>query len=303
MVPDTVTNERRRGGDDELIRILEQELQTTKERLQGTLEELETSNEELRASNEELSSVNEELQSSNEELETSKEELQSINEELRTVNSELGTRVDELSSANSDLKNLFSNTRIAMLFLDKDFRIRNFTPPAKPLFRLRDHDVGRPLDELAGRIDFEFLRTEVAQVIGTGDQIEHEVEATNGERQTLIMRMLPYRDEQDHIRGSRSDFRRHHRAQADRGRTCLHGFRTQSPCEEFARQRAGNRAPDCGSCLHKAGIARDTDGKASGDVDDTRDTVKRRVERGRLRGTGKRGAGAVRRTDFNPTEA
>jgi two-component system CheB/CheR fusion protein len=121
---------RRRGGDEELVRALELELQTTKERLQSTLEELETSNEELRASNEELSSVNEELQSSNEELETSKEELQSINEELRTVNNELSARVEELSRANSDLKNLFTNTRIAMLFLDTDFRIRNFTPPA-----------------------------------------------------------------------------------------------------------------------------------------------------------------------------
>jgi two-component system, chemotaxis family, CheB/CheR fusion protein len=193
---------RRRGNDDQFIRVLEQELQTTKERLQSTLEELETSNEELRASNEELSSVNEELQSSNEELETSKEELQSINEELRTVNNELSARVEELSRANSDLKNLFGNTRIAMLFLDREFRIRNFTPPAKPLFRLRDHDLGRPLDELAGRIEFEPLKAQVAEVIRTGEQIEHEVEARNGDRQTLIMRMLPYRDENDHIEGA-----------------------------------------------------------------------------------------------------
>ncbi|MGF1469976.1 MAG: sensor histidine kinase, partial [Sandaracinaceae bacterium] len=193
---------RRRGGDEELVRALELELQTTKERLQSTLEELETSNEELRASNEELSSVNEELQSSNEELETSKEELQSINEELRTVNNELSGRVEDLSRANSDLKNLFSNTRIAMLFLDTDFRIRSFTPPAKPLFRLRDHDIGRPLDELAGRIDFQALKAEVAQVIETGEAIEHEVEARNGEAQTLIMRVLPYRDENETIQGA-----------------------------------------------------------------------------------------------------
>ena len=175
----------------------------TKERLQSTMEELETSNEELRASNEELSSVNEELQSSNEELETSKEELQSINEELRTVNNELSSRVEDLSRANSDLKNLFTNTRIAMLFLDRDFCIRNFTPPAKPLFHLRDHDMGRPLDELAGRIDFQSLKAEVAEVMTTGRQIEHEVEAhDNSPARTLIMRVLPYRDENDSIQGA-----------------------------------------------------------------------------------------------------
>jgi two-component system CheB/CheR fusion protein len=201
-IAETTESARRRGGDEELVRALELELQTTKERLQSTLEELETSNEELRASNEELSSVNEELQSSNEELETSKEELQSINEELRTVNNELSARVEELSRANSDLKNLFTNTRIAMLFLDTEFRIRNFTPPAKPLFRLRDHDMGRPLDELAGRIDFQALKAEVAQVIETGEAIEHEVEARNGEAQTLIMRVLPYRDENENVQGA-----------------------------------------------------------------------------------------------------
>src|SRR6056297_3134100 len=202
-VAETTERARRRGGDDELVRALELELQTTKDRLQSTLEELETSNEELRASNEELSSVNEELQSSNEELETSKEELQSINEELRTVNNELSTRVEELSRANSDLKNLFTNTRIAMLFLDRDFRIRNFTPPAKPLFRLRDHDMGRPLDELAGRIDFETLKDEVSAVIGSGEYIEHEVEARNGDApQTMLMRVLPYRDENEQIEGA-----------------------------------------------------------------------------------------------------
>lgn len=201
-VAETTERAKQRGGDQELVHALELELQTTKERLQSTLEELETSNEELRASNEELSSVNEELQSSNEELETSKEELQSINEELRTVNNELSARVDDLSRANSDLKNLFSNTRIAMLFLDSEFSIRNFTPPAKPLFRLRDHDMGRPLDELAGRIDFASLKDEVAEVIRSGEQIEHEVEARNGERRTLIMRVLPYRDENDVIQGA-----------------------------------------------------------------------------------------------------
>jgi two-component system CheB/CheR fusion protein len=196
------TEQARHRGDEDFVRALENELQTTKERLQSTLEELETSNEELRASNEELSSVNEEMQSSNEELETSKEELQSINEELRTVNNELSARVEDLSRANSDMKNLFTNTRIAMLFLDPEFRIRNFTPPAKPLFRLRDHDMGRPLDELSGRIATASLKDDVAEVIRTGEQIEREVEARNGARQTLIMRMLPYRDENEVIAGA-----------------------------------------------------------------------------------------------------
>ncbi|HYE70357.1 MAG TPA: CheR family methyltransferase, partial [Aquabacterium sp.] len=196
-------SQRERDSDREVNRALEMELQTTKERLQSTLEELETSNEELKASNEELSSVNEELQSSNEELETSKEELQSINEELRTVNNELSSRVEDLAQANNDLKNLFANTEIAMLFLDRDFRIKNFTPPAKPLFHLRDHDVGRPLDELAGRLDFQSLKAEVQAVVRDGQSREREVQ-TNGAKsqRTFILRILPYRDEDERTRGA-----------------------------------------------------------------------------------------------------
>ncbi|MEX2454937.1 MAG: CheR family methyltransferase [Rhodospirillaceae bacterium] len=189
-------------GDDEVARALESELQTTKERLQGTLEELETSNQELKATNEEISSVNEELQSSNEELETSKEELQSLNEELRTVNAELHNRVDDLSRTNNDLKNLLANTRIAMLFLAPDLRIMNFTPPAKPLFRLRDHDVGRPLYELAGPVSYPELRPDILSVVATGDAVERELQPANGDHRTFLLRILPYRDTQDQITGA-----------------------------------------------------------------------------------------------------
>ena len=81
-------------AEPELLRQLEQELETTRDDLQGTIEEMESANEELKASNEEVMSMNEELQSANEELETSKEELQSLNEELSTVNSQLHDKVD-----------------------------------------------------------------------------------------------------------------------------------------------------------------------------------------------------------------
>jgi len=76
-------------AESDLLRQLEQELETTRDDLQNTIEEMESANEELKASNEEVMSMNEELQSTNEELETSKEELQSLNEELNTVNNQL----------------------------------------------------------------------------------------------------------------------------------------------------------------------------------------------------------------------
>ncbi|HSF39934.1 MAG TPA: chemotaxis protein CheB, partial [Thermoanaerobaculia bacterium] len=131
--------------DDLAVRRLEAELRSTRDHLQATLEELESSNEELVSSNEELLSMNEELQSANEELQTSKEELQSVNEELETVNTELKKKLDEIDRANSDLQNLFQSTRIATVFVDRELRIKKFTPDATEVFRLIDADVGRPI--------------------------------------------------------------------------------------------------------------------------------------------------------------
>src|SRR5262249_19227079 len=131
---------------DVLMQQLESELRMTKEHLQASLEEVETSNEELRSSNEELLSTNEELQ-------TSKEELQSVNEELETINAELNKKVEELDSVNGDLRNLLQSTQIPTLFLDNALRIKRFTDASTEVFRLIETDVGRPISDIAQRLD------------------------------------------------------------------------------------------------------------------------------------------------------
>src|SRR5262249_10275479 len=141
---------------DVLMQQLESELRMTKEHLQASLEEVETSNEELRSSNEELLSTNEELQSANEELQTSKEELQSVNEELETINAELNKKVEELDSVNGDLRNLLQSTQIPTLFLDNALRIKRFTDASTEVFRLIETDVGRPISDIAQRLDTDF---------------------------------------------------------------------------------------------------------------------------------------------------
>ena len=119
-----------------LVMQLEADIRRLREQLQASIEEYESSNEELKASNEELQSINEEYRSATEELETSKEELQSVNEELQTVNNELKSKLDEISRSHSDLENLMGSTEIAMLFLDRELRIRHYTPDMQKLFNI-----------------------------------------------------------------------------------------------------------------------------------------------------------------------
>jgi two-component system CheB/CheR fusion protein len=179
---------------------LERELNEHRDRLQATIEEYETAIEELRSSNEELVSGNEEIQSTNEELESSKEELQSLNEEILTVNSELNRKIEALDQANSDLKNLFESTQVATIFLDRHLIIRNFTPAVTAVFNLIPSDCGRPLTDIASRLDEGNLRQELHAVLQAREPVERRLTAEDGARQ-YVMRLLPYRAADDTVDG------------------------------------------------------------------------------------------------------
>ena len=180
--------------------MLEIENFSLRRQLAAALEEHETSGQELKSSNEELLSMNEELQSSNEELETSREELQSINEELETVNSELQENNRQLIRAHSDLKNLFESTDVAVLFLDRAFCVRNFTPATTALFGIRQRDVGRPIFDLYSRVDYPQLRDDAARVDETLQPIDREVSVLATD-ETYLLRIKPYRTTENVIDG------------------------------------------------------------------------------------------------------
>ena len=187
----------RANADDSAVH-LERDLRETRERLQSMIEEYETSLEELKSSNEELVSVNEELQSTNEELEASKEELQSLNEELQTVNIELTSKVDALDRSNGDLRNLFDSTQVATIFLDQNLAIRNFTPPVSRLFNIRWSDRGRPLADLASRMDYPDLHADIRRTLQRGDHVERRIAF---EQEAFLARLRPYLDTDGKIDG------------------------------------------------------------------------------------------------------
>ncbi len=184
----------------DLVADLEQELRRTRESLQTTIEELEAGSEELQSANEELLSTNEELQSSNEELQTSKEEQQSINEELQTVNVELVRKVTELDRANGDLNNLFASTQIATLFLDRELRIKRFSPAATELFRFIDGDVGRPVGDIAATLSDGDLVAAAREVLATLSPSARQVHRADGDR-WYSRRIRPYRSLENVIEG------------------------------------------------------------------------------------------------------
>ncbi|MFK7916625.1 MAG: CheR family methyltransferase [Ilumatobacter sp.] len=165
------------------LKELEAELRFAQENLQTTVEELETTNEELQATNEELAASNEELQSSN-------EELHSVNEELYTVNKEYESKIEELTQLTDDVENLLESTRIGTIFLDRNLRIRKFTPAAADEFNLLAQDIGRPISHLSHNIEVDGFSDLLHQVLDTGRPLEFEAEHNNG--QWYLMRLHPY---------------------------------------------------------------------------------------------------------------
>ena len=168
------------------VQALEGELRRAKENTQALIEELETSNEELQATNEELVASNEELQSTN-------EELHSVNEELYTVNAEHQRKIVQLTVLTDDMENLLHSTQVHTLFLDRQLRIRRFTPGMGEIFSLVQHDIGRSIDAFHNRLLYENLLVDLRSVLETSQL--HEAEIQDGDCRWFLMRILPYSTE------------------------------------------------------------------------------------------------------------
>ena len=190
---------RRQATAESDLQQLQDELKVTREELQSTIEQIESSNDQLKASNEEVTAANEELQSANEELETSKEELQSLNEELNTINTRLQEKVVELETINNDVVNLLSSTAIATVFLDKELKVRRYTPASTRLFSLIPSDVGRPIVDVLRRFIDEALLDDARQVLADLTPLAKELQAEDG--RWYIRRITPYRTQDDRIEG------------------------------------------------------------------------------------------------------
>lgn len=176
--------------DRELLR-LERELQASQEVLHRSLAELQAANEELEATAEELQASMEELQSANEELQAANEELQATNEELATINQEQRERSDELERLNLDLRNIQNSTNQGMVLVDRDRRVRRYTPMAVRAFALTPGDIGNPIETVPTSISSLNLVGSLDMVIDTGEAESIEVATPAGH---FLLQVLPYRD-------------------------------------------------------------------------------------------------------------
>jgi two-component system CheB/CheR fusion protein len=179
---------------------LQRELGETKAQMQSYMEEQEATKEELRSANEELRVSYEELQSINEELQSSREEIQASNEELRTVNDELADKNKEINSLYSDLNNFVNSTKIAMIMVDNDLRIRRITPMIERVMNVLPSDIGRPISDLKLSVNIPNLESQIRESVNGLRAMRTDVKSSAGT--WYSMRIEPYRTIDNRIDGA-----------------------------------------------------------------------------------------------------
>ncbi len=130
---------------------------------------------ELQQTRENLQALVEELKFINEEQEVFNEILTISNKELHTINLEYQSKILELTELNNDIDNLLKSTNIGVIFLDRELKIRKYTPAASEAIALYNTDIGRPLNTLAYKIECPDLTELLEEVIKTKQVIEFEV--------------------------------------------------------------------------------------------------------------------------------
>jgi two-component system CheB/CheR fusion protein len=188
------------AGETDAVAALERELRRAREQLEQASVARDRTVEELQAANQELRSINEEERAAAEELETSREEIQSVNEELTTTNQEHQTTIEELKRTNADLENLIESTEIGTIFLDRELRVRRFTPAVEAVFNFADTDVGRPLAHVTHRLHYPGLVDDARGVLASRERVEREVGCDEGK--WFIVRINPYRGPDDGADGA-----------------------------------------------------------------------------------------------------
>jgi two-component system, OmpR family, phosphate regulon sensor histidine kinase PhoR len=99
-------------------------------------------------------------------------------------------QVEELIDINEGLGNYFNNTIIPQLFVDANFILRKFTPPAMKQFNFVASDIGKSFHEKVENIRFPSIIANIEQVMETHEILEKEIQTTD--YRWYQMNIIPY---------------------------------------------------------------------------------------------------------------
>lgn len=98
--------------------------------------------------------------------------------------------IQDLIAHNDELENYFRNTIIPQLFVDRELKLRKFTPPAMKQFSLSNSDVGRSINDIKDNFRFPSIAENIQQVINDNEILEKEIQTTD--LRWYQMNIIPY---------------------------------------------------------------------------------------------------------------
>src|SRR5690606_24307024 len=106
------------------------------------------------------------------------------------VNTEHQQKIRELTELTEDMENLLTATAVGIIFLDKDLKVRKFTPRIAETFRLIEQDIGRRIDTFAHSLNVPELVEHLQQVSSSGEPYEPDV--PDAAAHSHLLRLAPY---------------------------------------------------------------------------------------------------------------
>lgn len=125
--------------------------------------------------------------------------LAARNQVLAKANASLRVRSREFQAIARDLTHLLSSTDIALLFVDKELRVRGFTPTMRDLLDISSQDLGENIEGLERHFDDPALLSDMQQALRAHKSREAEIVSRNG--RVFVRLALPYRTEGRRVEG------------------------------------------------------------------------------------------------------
>lgn len=88
---------------------------------------------------------------------------------MQSINSQLVMTLSSFERANSDLQNIMEITQVAAVFLDREMKVRRFTPASQIVYSMTEVDVGRRISEMETDLVYRDLESDFGKVAETRD--------------------------------------------------------------------------------------------------------------------------------------
>lgn len=119
---------------------------------------------------------------------------------IQTLSAKLLAKIAEVDRLRGELQNLVDATSIAAVFLDRQARVRHFTPQIASFYELSNRNIGKPLQDVPCKLGYSGLEADICLAQSTGSPVERYLEQHASETY-FLMRISPNRGRDETVWG------------------------------------------------------------------------------------------------------